>query len=168
MTDSQTIFPASADEFRVAMRQWASGVTIVAAEAEGIRHGMTASSFTSISANPPMVLVSMAVETRTHALVKQTNAFGVTILNEDQREISDRFAGRIAEEKDRFDGVPFDALVTGSPLILGGLAMFDCRVVNTLSMPGTTLFIAEVVAARVSDGANPLLYFNRQYHRLQG
>lgn len=163
-----TISPVSADEFRLAMRQWTSGVTIVAAEADGVRHGMTASSFTSISAAPPLILVSMAVDTRTHAVVKQSGKFGVTILNESQREISDRFAGRIQESGERFEGVPYITMVTGSPLIVGGLAMFDCRVVDTYPMPGTTLFIAEVVAARVNDGANPLLYFNRQYHRLQG
>ena len=78
------------DLLRQAMRFWATGVTIVTAAHAGIQHGMTVSSFTSISITPPQVLVSVAHNTRTHDLIKHSQHFGVTILDESQMEISDR------------------------------------------------------------------------------
>ena len=82
------------EEMRAAMRNWATGVTVVSTMFNGERHGMTVSSFTSVSIDPAMVLVSLQMEARTYKLVDSSGVFGVTILDNSQQEISDRFAGR--------------------------------------------------------------------------
>ncbi len=159
---------ADPSDFRIAMRQWTSGVAIVTSTHQGVWHGMTVSSFTSISVAPPLVLISLASDTRTFGLVRQSGIFGVTLLERRQKMISERFAGRLPDSQERFAGIETFHLVTGAPLIRGGLAFFDCAVIKTVEMGLSTLFIAEVQAAQsVDTGSRPLTYFNRAYHELQ-
>jgi flavin reductase (DIM6/NTAB) family NADH-FMN oxidoreductase RutF len=158
-------------QLRLAMRQWASGIGVAAAAHDGALHGMTVSSFTSVSADPPVVLVSLHKDTRTHELVLESGAFGVTLLAADQQELSDRFAGRLGHNEDRFSGLEWFTLVTGSPLLYGGLAVFDCRLKDSYDAVSTTVMFGEVVNARMSnrpeDKLQPLLYFNRDYRWLK-
>lgn len=151
---------------RQAMRYWTTGVTVVTSTFKGTQHGMTVSSFTSVSLNPPQVLISLAENTRTYELVLHSRIFGVTILSEDQQAVSDRFAGRIPDEQDRLSGLETFTLTTGAPLIMGGLAYFDCRVVTTLGSGSHTIFIGEVLQASNGPSGNPLLYYNRNYGKL--
>jgi flavin reductase (DIM6/NTAB) family NADH-FMN oxidoreductase RutF len=176
------------EEFRKAMRQWATGVAVVTAVYQDIRHGMTVNSFISISLDPPLVLVSLEHQTRTYHLVEQSGSYGVTILAQEQQEISDCFAGRHTEIENRFSNVPTYDLVTGAPFIEGGLASFDCRVVSKYDAGTHTLFIGEVVALKINSSPvgggsfpgdpppeegdhpgyhDPLIYYNRAYRRLQ-
>ena len=156
----------NSEDLRAAMRAWSAGVTVVTASHEGNRHGMTVNSFTSISLNPALVTVSLQTSTRTHELVTQSRAFGLTMLSTGQSAISDLFAGRMPEVEDRFANLNVETLVTGSPLIVGGLAWLDCRVVHTYDAGMNTLFIAEVVAARGDGEGTPLVYHNREYWQL--
>ncbi len=153
------------EQLRQAMRAWTSGVTVVTAQYNDERHGMTVSSFTSIALQPPMVIISLQTESRTHRLVSQAGAFAVTILAEDQQAISERFAGRDTEQKDRLAGLETQTLVTGAPLLEGGLAWLDCRVVQTIPVGSNMLFLAEVVAAQQRKPGKPLLYHQRRYGR---
>jgi len=148
------------------MRAWTSGVTIVTACHEGEQHGMTVSSFTSIALEPPLVIVSLQTDSRTHDLVAGSNAFAITILAEDQQELSDLFAGRVSDAEDRLSGVETETLVTGAPFIKGGLAYLDCRVSQTIEVGTNTLFLAEVVAARGNGEGKPLVYHDRKYQKL--
>ena len=136
------------ENLRAAMRAWTAGVTVVTTVYEGHKHGMTVNSFTSISLDPAMITISLQQSTRTHELVSKSRVFGLTILSAEQSKISDLFAGRFPEIEDRFADLQTETLVTGSPLIVGGLAWLDCRVVETFNAGMNTLFIAEVVAAR--------------------
>lgn len=155
------------DQLRHGMRQWASGIGVATTEFEGVRHGMTVSSFTSVSVDPPIILISAQNETRTHDLILRAGAFAVTLLAEDQQEISEIFAGRIPEHEDRFAGLELVRLRTGSPVIPGGLAVFDCRLIGTYETDTTTVMFGEVVEAQVGEGSkNPLLYFKQGYHVL--
>jgi flavin reductase (DIM6/NTAB) family NADH-FMN oxidoreductase RutF len=153
--------------FRRAMRSWATGVTIVTSTYEDVRHGMTVSSFTSLSVTPPQVLVAITDNVRTHALIRKSGIFGVTLLAEAQRDISDRFAGRIPDALDRFEGLETFSLQTGAPLLKNGLACVDCRVVATLDSGQHTIFVGEVLAAKCLNDGWPLVYFNRDYRQLQ-
>lgn len=159
------------EDLRVAMRRWATGVTVVTTRFENVRHGMTVNSFTSVSLTPPLVLVSLEQTTRTHQLVKQAGFFGITILAGHQQEVSDCFAGRHTEHEDRFAGLELKTLTTGAPFIIGGLAFIDCRVVSMYQASTHTLFIAEVEAVELAPDpeqtGKPLIYFNRSYHGLQ-
>ncbi|MGH2581946.1 MAG: flavin reductase family protein [Anaerolineales bacterium] len=157
------------DNLRDALRFWATGVVIISVEHEGKNHGMTANSFTSLSLNPPLVLVSLEKVTRTHDLVKNAKKFAVTILAREDREISDRFAGRDARgDADRFTGVDNFQLESGNPILKKGLAFFDCRVVAAYSAGTHTLFVGQVLScSHANDQSNePLVYFNRNYRRL--
>jgi flavin reductase (DIM6/NTAB) family NADH-FMN oxidoreductase RutF len=155
------------DQLRQTMRFWATGVTVVTAAHEGRQHGMTVSAFTSISLDPPQVLVSLAQTTRTHDLVMKSHHFGVTILEANQQEICDRFAGRVPDDMDRLSGLETITLVSGTPLLKQGLAQLDCRVVTTVASGTNTIFIAEVLATQAGEGSDPLLYFNRDYRKIQ-
>ncbi len=154
------------EALRSAMRAWSAGVTVVTAAFEDERHGMTVNSFTSISLNPALVTVSLQQHTRTHELVTKSRAFGVTVLSAEQAQVSDLFAGRKPEVMDRFADLETGTLVSGSPLIVGGLAWLDCRVMETFDAGMNTLFIAEVLAARGTGSGEPLLYHNRDYWKL--
>lgn len=159
--------PVESDLLRQAMRFWATGVTVVTAAHAGRQHGMTVSSFTSVSLDPPQVLVSLSQETRTHDLVTHSRHFGITVLNAHQQELGDRFAGRVSDELERLNGLETFTLVSGVPLLRGGLAHLDCHVVTTIGSGTHTLFIAEVLAAQSVAEGEPLLYFNRDYRQLQ-
>lgn len=151
---------------RAAMRLWATGVAVVSSLHDGVRHGMTVSSFTSISLEPPLVLVSLSKEARTHDLVQRSGAFGVTLLNQAQQQISDRFAGRTSEGQDRFDGLESFTLHTGASFLQGGLSFLDCKVIAAQDIGDHTLFIGQVIDLQVGPDGAPLVYYNRGYRRL--
>ncbi len=158
------------EKLRDVMRFWGTGVAIATTSNGKTRHGMTVNSFTSLALDPPLVMISLEKNTRTHGLVSKTGTFGVTILAIDQQHISDRFAGRLGNEDERFNGVPTWSLETGSPLIEGGLAFFDCVVRERVPAGTHTVFIGEVVSAEVGEDAEaraPLMYFNRGYRNLE-
>lgn len=152
------------DQFRTAMRRWATGVTVVTAQNAGQRHGMTVSSFTSISLEPPLVLISLEQGVKTNLMIQASGFFGVTILGEDQDFVSDRFAGRIPDIEDRFEDLEVITLQTGAPLLENSLAGFDCRVVSATDAGTHTIFLGEVIALRIGQESRPLVYFERAYH----
>ena len=156
------------EQLRHAMRAWTTGVTVVTATHAGQQYGMTVNSFTSISLDPPLVSLALRKLTHTHELVEKSGEFAVTILASDQKELSDRFAGKHPEIKDRFEGVPTETLILAAPLIKGGTAYFNCRVVNSIPLGENTLFVAEVVAAHGEGTGEPLVYHNRVYWKLAG
>jgi len=158
--------PIEADLLRETMRFWVTGVTVVTTTHQGVQHGMTVSSFMSLSLTPAQVLISLAQGTRTHNLVSLSRSFGLSILSSDQQEISDRFAGRIPDEQNRLAGLETFTLTSGAPMVLGGLAYLDCQVVTTLDSATHTIFIGEVLAAQHVEDGNPLVYFNRGYEQL--
>jgi len=154
------------EQLRHAMRAWTTGVAVVTAIYEGQQYGMTVNSFTSISLEPPLVSVALKQLTHTHDLVVKSNEFAVTILSSEQKELSDIFAGKVPHIHDRFDSLETETMVTPAPLIKGGMAYFNCRVVNAIPVGENTLFVAEVIAARGEGEGNPLVYHNRVYWNL--
>lgn len=154
------------EQLRRAMRAWTTGVAVVTALHDGKRYGMTVNSFTSISLEPPLVSVALRQLTHTHELVVKSNEFSVTILSSDQKEISNRFAGKLPNIGDRFDGLQTETLSIGAPLIKGGMAYFNCRVMQSMPIGENTLFVAEVIAARGEGEGEPLVYHNRVYWKL--
>lgn len=154
------------ETLRRAMRAWTSGVTVVTASHAGERYGMTVNSFTSISLEPPIIAVTLKKLTHTHELVEKSGEFAITILSADQGSLSDRFAGKILDVTDRFEGVETEKLLLEAPLIKGGMAYFNCRVVNAIPVGENTLFLAEVVAVQGEGEGDPLVYHNRVFWKL--
>jgi flavin reductase (DIM6/NTAB) family NADH-FMN oxidoreductase RutF len=160
--------PMSLDSetLRRAMRAWTTGVTIVTAMHEDQQDGMTVNSFTSISLDPPLIMVTLRKLTHTHDLVVKSGMFAVTILTAEQKELSERFAGKLPNVPDRFEGVQTERLFADIPVFKNGMAYFHCRVLNSMPVGENTLFVAEVIAARGEGEDDPLVYHNRQYWRL--
>jgi len=157
----------SPEQLKQVMRSWITGVAIVTACQAGVFHGMTVNSFTSIALSPPTVMIALQQSTRTEKAVKGGRAFGVTILGVDQESLARRFASQLGEDQSRFAGVDTFTMVTGVPLIAGGLAFLECQVVNAFDVGATTVFFGEVLAMKNgANGCSPLLYFNRDWRRL--
>ncbi len=154
------------DALRKSMRQWTTGVSVVCSKDDGYSHGMTVNSFTSVSLDPPLIIITLANETRTCEMVKKSGKFSVSILKQDQKNIADRFSGKDKEESDRFKGIDTTTLPGGIPAILNALAIFETRVINIISLPHSTLFIAEVTFSDVNTQGRPLVYHNREYYSL--
>ena len=168
--------PVDPEMLRAVMRHWPTGVTIMSTRDGEVTHGMTVNSFTSVSLEPALVLVCIEQNVRTHAMVVRSGVFGLSLLRVGQEWISNRFAGRDTENTNRFEGLETLTAVTGAPLLAENMGYLDCQVVASHPAGNHTIFVAEVVAAHPGpldpaappehDGAAPLLYFNRDYHRL--
>ena len=158
--------PLDPDKLRHAMRAWTTGVAIVTSIYEGRQYGMTVNSFTSISLAPPLISVALKQLTHTHELIEKSGMFSVTILTAQQKKLSDRFAGKLPNITDRFEGVQTETISLDSPVFQDGMAYFDCRVVSSMPVGENTLFVAEVLDARGEGQGEPLVYHNRQYWRL--
>lgn len=151
---------------RMAMRQWVTGVTIVTTAHGEERAGMTVSSFTSVSLEPPTVLVCLNKTTYTHTLVLQSGVFAVSLLGTGQGGLSNRFAGLEPGVTDRFEGLEVMIAETGSPLLPGAVAWLDCVVRARHDTTTHTIFIGEVVYAMSEADRDPLVYYNRSYQLL--
>jgi flavin reductase (DIM6/NTAB) family NADH-FMN oxidoreductase RutF len=115
---------------------------------------------------PPLISVALRRSTHTHELVEKSGEFAITILSSNQGNLSDRFAGKTPDITDRFEGVETSRLLIDAPLLKGGMAYFNCRVVNSIPVGENTLFIAKVIAARGEGEGNPLVYHNRVFWKL--
>jgi flavin reductase (DIM6/NTAB) family NADH-FMN oxidoreductase RutF len=166
MISLEKLMTLDPEQLRHAMRAWTTGVAVVTAQHDGQRYGMTVNSFTSISLDPPLISVALRNLTHTCDLVKKINEFSVTILSSQQKELSDRFAGRFPQIQDRFEGVETETLAIPAPLIKGGIAYFNCHVRDAFLVGENTLFVAEVFAARGDGEGEPLVYHNRVYWKL--
>lgn len=155
------------EALRNVMRCWTTGVVVVTSRMGAENHGMTVNSFTSVSLEPPMVTMTMKRGTRSHMLVEKSGIFAVTILAASQETLANRFSGRLDEGDGRFKGLKTFTMVSGAPLLEGGLAFLDCQVEHTHPLPDSTLFIGKVLAAQSSGTCDPLVYLNRTFHRVQ-
>jgi flavin reductase (DIM6/NTAB) family NADH-FMN oxidoreductase RutF len=154
-------------EFRKAMGGFATGVTIITVDLEGEVHGMTANAFTSVSLDPMLVLVCVDASTRTHAHLHAKKRFGINVLCEDQRAISEYYArpDRTHEHAETEAGARFDRTKQGTPMLHGSLAYLECRLRSAEDAGDHTIFIAEVEDVVVRDG-QPLLFFRGKYRKV--
>jgi flavin reductase (DIM6/NTAB) family NADH-FMN oxidoreductase RutF len=150
--------------FKEGLRHWASGVTIVTSRLADRTHGMTVSAFTSVSLEPPLVLVCADRSSDTYALIAQSRVFAVNVLGRHQRHLSDRFA-REEDEQRRFEGLETATAVTGSPILAGALVSFDCRVVDAHDAGDHVIYVGRVEAVATAGG-EPLLYHQAAYRTL--
>ena len=154
------------DVFKRVMRRWVNGVTIVTTRLGDAVHGLTVSGFTGVSLDPPLVMVSIGHNQHSYAWIRDSGCFAVNFLRADQADLSDLFAGRIADVADRFAGVAYRFEASGAPILEECLAWFDCRVVAAHGVGDHTLYIGESLAADVASDAAPLVYYDGGYRRL--
>jgi flavin reductase (DIM6/NTAB) family NADH-FMN oxidoreductase RutF len=167
----------SEDEFRAAMSRLTAGVVLVTAheaalDPDGPRGedvGMTATSFMSVSLDPPLVMVGLREGSRMDDLLAEQPLWAVSLLSEHQRIIAGRFAmkGRVSDRL-LFEDIRYDrGEVTGAPLIGGALATLECRTEQRVTAGDHTLVIGRVLNATAPgvDGG-PLAYFRGRYRQL--
>jgi flavin reductase (DIM6/NTAB) family NADH-FMN oxidoreductase RutF len=152
--------------YRETMAHWASGVTIVTSVHDGVRVGITASSFVSLSLEPPRILVSVAKRLYTHQVITASGIFAVNILKADHLEWGMRFAGMRPEMEDRFSDIDVATAHTGAPILPGVLGWLDCRVRNAYDGGDHTIFVGDVEACSAAGDGTPLLYYHRHWRQL--
>jgi flavin reductase (DIM6/NTAB) family NADH-FMN oxidoreductase RutF len=158
---------ASALELRRVFGCFATGVTVVTCRVGQRTHGITVNSFTSVSLDPPLILICIDRRTIAYTLIPEARAFAVNILAQHQREISDYFAKRLAPNPDdELAEIPHGAGITGAPLIDGAIAVVECRLANVYPGGDHDIFVSEVVDARILSDESPLLFQRGRYPNL--
>ena len=152
------------EHFRRACGRFATGITVVTTlDHDGNPHGMTANSFTSVSLDPPLVLVCVDYRATILQTFRRAERFGINVLSEGQRDLSQTFARR---GEDRFHGVEWQAGESGVPLLPGALAWLECVLVNAVDAGDHAILIARVERAECHEG-RPLLFFASSYEHLR-
>jgi flavin reductase (DIM6/NTAB) family NADH-FMN oxidoreductase RutF len=149
-------------EFRRTLGMFATGVTVITTLAGEQVHGMTANAFMSVSLVPPLILISVDRHARLNALLREGARYGVSVLEEGQSALSDRFAGRTNEGPE-----PVFEIVHETPLIDGALAHLVARVVRSYWGGDHSLFLGRVEYVRYGEGT-PLLFHGGRYQRVIG
>ena len=152
------------DEFRSAMADFATGVTVVTTvDDQDQPHSMTANSFTSVCLEPPMVLVCVAHGTHTYGYMERTGRFGVNILRQEQQELGAYFAKR---PEDRQGGVAYSYTQTqeGVPVLDDSMVFFGCQVIGSHVYGDHTIYLGEVKEIRRNDSGAPLLFFRSRWY----
>lgn len=149
-------------DFKSGMRRLLCGVCLVTTEEGGERHGMIATSVTSVSAAPPSLLVCINRSSSIHDPLKRARVFCANVLGAEDVEVSRQFS--TSEERHRrFASSAWLTLRTGSPVLAGALVAFDCRVTEFVDARTHTIVIGEVEALHVGDHRAPLAYLNGSY-----
>ena len=158
--------------FRQVMGRFATGVTVVTTFADGQPQGITVNALSSVSLEPPLVMVALDRRRFITPMVRANGRYAVNVLGEDQQALSDCFAhAAVRPGREDFCGAAWHPGTTGLPLLDGAIATLECTVVQTFSAGDHDLFIGRVDALDDGDPAaeavGPLLYFRRRYLRIE-
>ena len=156
-------------DYREVLTRFATGVTVVTTVEESadgpLPWGTTVNSFTGISLDPPLVLVSIGRERSIRPIIERTGRFGVNILGEDSQALSDCFAGAPSPlPRSAFCNAPYSLGEAGLPVLDAAVAYLACEVQNVLEAGDHTIYLGKVVETGCRDEVGwPLLYFRRRY-----
>ncbi len=155
---------SDARTFRDALGCFATGVTIITAmDGEGQPIGLTANSFTSVSLDPPLLLVCVANNAGSAAVLRDAQRFAVNVLQIGQQPTSNRFAGK---GEDRFANTPWEVGEFGTPVLTGSLSSFECERDAVHDGGDHFILVGRVLKAMFEPRRDPLLYFRGKYRRL--
>jgi len=155
----------SVDDFKKALQLWASGVTVVtAASAKWGLQGMTVTAFTSVSAEPPQILVCLNDLAETNDGIQESQFFAVNLLSTEGQHLSNQFAGGCSQAE-RFANTPWQTGTTGAPVLTDSLMTLECQVVERVRA-GTHWIVIGSVQNCISRDGEPLLYYRGAYRHL--
>ena len=155
----------SADDFKKALQLWASGVTVVTTNSEKFgTQGMTVTAFSSVSVNPPQILVCINESADTGEGIEESRCFAVNILSSEQQEMSNQFSGGCSQQE-RFENTSWSTACTGAPILNESLVSLDCSVVEKIHA-GTHWIIIGEIKECISRSGEPLLYYRGGYRQL--
>jgi flavin reductase (DIM6/NTAB) family NADH-FMN oxidoreductase RutF len=151
-------------EFRSAVGSFATGVTVVTTRGEEHAYGMTANAFSSVSLDPPLVLVCVISPSEGSDHIKRNNCFAVNVLHAEQEPISRYFASRDRPRgRDAFREVPHRIAASGSPILDGAIGYLDCRLHTTHEAGDHDIFIGEVLELGFVPDGEPLVFHGGRY-----
>jgi flavin reductase (DIM6/NTAB) family NADH-FMN oxidoreductase RutF len=161
---ASSVIGFSGKEFRATLGAFATGVTVITTRGEAHDYGMTATAFSSVSLDPPLVLVCVITGSAGADLIPRNGVFAANILSSGQEAISNYFASRDRPKgRDAFAEIPHREIATGAPVIDDVAAFLDCRLAETHEAGDHLIFIGEVVALGVDPEAEPLLFHGSRY-----
>lgn len=154
-------------EFRRVMGHFPSGVTIVSTRLpNGLACGLTVNAFSSVSLDPPLVLVCIERDADSHDCITTAGFFSVSVLDEEYGEgLSRRFA--TFDVEDKFEGVAYREEKTGAPVLETAIAWVDCRLREVYPGGDHSIFLGEVVAGGTGRSSSPLVYYRGGYGRFE-
>ncbi|WP_133981243.1 flavin reductase family protein [Kribbella voronezhensis] len=158
-------------DFRTALGRFASGITIMSTLQGGVAHAMTANAFTSVSLDPPLVLVCVDKGVRMHDAVLECGFWAVSVLGSSQEAIAERFAKSGRDLLTQFDGIgTAPGPKTGCPVIGGALSWLECRTWATYDGGDHTIVVGEVLSLGAEGVVDPaaLIYYAGHYRELRG
>ena len=143
--------------------RFATGVTVVTTVRDGRPYGMTANAVTSLSLDPPLVLVAVDRRAGMHAALREGQCFALSILGDDHEHLSRRFATSGPKE---FGDLAVTTAVTGAPILADAIGWVDCRITEVLPGGDHDIFVGEILAGDHQEQGRPLLYFAGKYRKL--
>ena len=145
------------------MGHFATGVTVITTtDKAGAPYGLTANAFTSLSLEPPLVLVCIDKNVQCYPHFSESKLFAVNVLNDEQEDLSRRFATKGIE---KFNGISWRKGESGLALLEGAIGQIECRVVHAYDGGDHTIYVGEIISASAS-GDRPLMFFQGKYQRL--
>lgn len=154
-------------EFRSALRHLAGGVSVITTGRGDDRTGLTVTSLSSLSAEPPTVMFGVNLSSSSFPVLKRHRSFGVNLLTAAQKEVADRFAGRNGEKGPaRYAEAQWHEGRTGAPLLEGALAALDCELEELIERHSHAIVIGRVREIRLGTNDAALLYWRGDYERL--
>jgi flavin reductase (DIM6/NTAB) family NADH-FMN oxidoreductase RutF len=151
------------DSFRKVLSHFAAGVTVVTTlDDERRPHGLTATAFSSVSLDPPLVLVCVDKKAETYRMFEPAGVFAVNFLSLEQRDVSQRFA---KHGGDKFTGLSWRPGGLGAPILHGTIGHVECRIKHWYDAGDHTIMVGEIETADSLDG-EPLLHFRHAYRRV--
>lgn len=157
--------PVEAADFKLAMRQVASSVSVITARAGHIRNGLTATAVCSLSSEPPSMLICVNGAASAQAIIAESGAFAINFLSEEQHGIARLFSTPKLPPERRFGEGEWGSWVTGSPVLDGAVASLDCIVEERIASGTHYIYIGRVVAATSLD-QHTLLYRDGAFRKL--
>ena len=155
-------------DFRDAVGGFATGVNVITTEGEDHAYGMTASAFSSVSLDPPLILICIGTSATGSDMVRRNGVFAVNILSAEQEPLSRYFASKDRPRgRDAFRAVPHRREASGSPILEGVTGYLDCAVESEHLAGDHVIFIGEVLALGIDASAPPLLFYGGQYFELK-
>jgi flavin reductase (NADH) len=157
----------TAEQFREALACWASGVTVVTTNNRGMLYGITVSSFSSLTLDPPLVLVCVNNQNRMPAMIEESGGFAVSILAKGQQAASQYFArpGRLTTVD--FTEIEGEWTASGQPVVKGSMGWLVCALQRSIPEATHTIVVGRVVDTFIRPDAQPLIYFRRAYRTLE-
>ncbi|MGO9266898.1 MAG: flavin reductase family protein [Candidatus Binataceae bacterium] len=157
--------PIERNELRRVMGHFATGVTIITTVSkDGVPFGLTANAFTSVSLDPPLLLISVDKKAESFPHFEGSKVFTVNVLSEEQEVLSRKFA---VSGGDKFQGVAYRMGANGVPILDGILAYLECKLYATYDGGDHTLFLGEIEQAETRE-VKPLLFYRGGYRSLAG